>query len=255
MPEPNLNETIELYKPFPGRNVEQMPLLIAEGRVPISMYGVLQRRTDKTLTEKARSWWFNNYIDSGDADAVHPNGKHKLVHDAQLLRELTAKSQLVNGGLVLEDGVYESLDGEEFTPAQIERYTGSDLTIEQTKANPFWQRFARNDLDLLNEYASKVFERTGNSESMGVFPSAKEKVPIMRSWYADWVDDRCGTFGYYDLGYAGGRLVGVAPQALVRSYSAEAPLESVVVEALKDKREFRFNGSIWAPLADTVTFH
>ena len=41
-----LNE-VEKYKEFPGRNVDQMPKLIAEGRVPMSVAGLMRRRTHK----------------------------------------------------------------------------------------------------------------------------------------------------------------------------------------------------------------
>ena len=44
-----LNATREAYREFYGRNVEQMPKLIADGRVPMSVAGLMQRRLDALL--------------------------------------------------------------------------------------------------------------------------------------------------------------------------------------------------------------
>ena len=39
-----LNSTREAYREFYGKNVEQMPALIADGRVPISAAQLMQKR-------------------------------------------------------------------------------------------------------------------------------------------------------------------------------------------------------------------
>jgi len=39
-------ETREQYKEFSGRNIEQMPALISEGRVPMSVSQLMQKRLD-----------------------------------------------------------------------------------------------------------------------------------------------------------------------------------------------------------------
>ena len=43
-----LNEQDVPYKEFYGRNIGQMPKLIAEGRVPLSVSGLMQRRLEVT---------------------------------------------------------------------------------------------------------------------------------------------------------------------------------------------------------------
>ena len=60
----DLNQIIVPYKEFYGRNTEQMPLLIAEGRIPLSVAGVMEQRLRSEKPD-----WKNNYFDTGDAVA------------------------------------------------------------------------------------------------------------------------------------------------------------------------------------------
>ena len=44
-----LNEAPQKFKEFSGKNVEQMPLLVAEGRTPLSVAGLMQRRKHRLI--------------------------------------------------------------------------------------------------------------------------------------------------------------------------------------------------------------
>ena len=126
-----LNEQVQPYKPFEGKNTEQMPLLIEEGRVPISMKGLMERRLEvlnSDVSKEVRNAWWNNYFDTGDAPAYDTKGNMKVVLDAPQLRELNPNSKLQNCALILPKGSYASLQGEEFTREQKEQYTGKWLT-------------------------------------------------------------------------------------------------------------------------------
>ena len=152
-----LNEPAVHYKEFYGRNIDQMPNLVAEGRTPLSVSGLMQRRLEtRNSSETVRNSWWNNHFDTGDAIAYHPDGRIKVVLDAQSLREINPKSQLSNGALVLPDGLYEKLDGQEFTRKDVQRYVGDWLSSKDAKSNPIWQALAR-DTKLLNDYVDAVF--------------------------------------------------------------------------------------------------
>jgi len=58
-----LNDSPETFKEFYGRIIDTMPLLIGEGRVPLSMQGVMQARLASLNSDNDafRSSWFNNY--------------------------------------------------------------------------------------------------------------------------------------------------------------------------------------------------
>ena len=106
-----------LYKEFYGMNVDQMPVLIADNRVPLSVNGLMTRRLEvvKSDNTELADTWLNNYFDTGDAIVYHPDGRIKVVNDAQTLREITPESNRVNGALVLTEDAYKALDGAEFT--------------------------------------------------------------------------------------------------------------------------------------------
>src|SRR3989338_10838835 len=88
----------QTYREFYGKTIEQMPELITEGRTHLSAQCLMKRRVDvvKGDNVELRDSWMYNYFDTGDAIAYHPNGKIKVVLDAQPLRELNAKSKLSN---------------------------------------------------------------------------------------------------------------------------------------------------------------
>jgi len=207
----HLNEPIEEpNREFHGRNVDQMPLLIAESRVPMSVAGLMKRRLDSQ-----RSDWRENYFDVSDGVAYHPDRKRfKVVLDAQLLRVMTANSKLNDGALVLADGVYEDLEGQEFTRKELEGITGRHLTPDEVKAHPIWQVLAR-DNDLLKSYTDATFEemnrRWHNDTGMAVYPGDGMKSPIMRAWYVDSLNDGSDALGGMGLNTEGGRLVGFKP--------------------------------------------
>lgn len=206
----DLNNVIVPYQEFYGRNVEQMPKLIAEGRVPISVAGIMAQRLNSGKED-----WKDNYFDSGDAIAYHPDGKFKIILDSHSLREINAESKLKNGALVLADGLYESLQGQEFTRKDL--VLGKDMSAADVKAHPVWQLVAR-DGNLLNEYADKMFaemkQRFDYTENMGFYVADANKTPTLRALYASWLESGSRLRGNDNLESGYGRLVGVAPEAL-----------------------------------------
>src|SRR3989344_2984291 len=99
-----LNATREAYKEFYGRNTEQMPKLIADGRVPINVSQLMQRRLDVRNSDgEVKASYLDNYFDTGDAVVYHPDGRVKVVLDSQNLREITPQSPLSNGALILTE--------------------------------------------------------------------------------------------------------------------------------------------------------
>ena len=207
----------ERFKEFYGTNKGQMPLLVKEGLVPMTVAQLMQRRV-AVLDDKAlKATWFYNYFDTGDAIVYHPDGKVKIVLDAQALKEMSATSELSNGALILPDGAYESLQGPEFTRKELEGLTGKVLSQTAVRENPVWQALAR-DQAVLESYADAVFREAKTlynyNENMGLYVAAAQKQPTMRTWCVNYIGGRsyaCGS----DLGDGGSRLVGVAPKGFV----------------------------------------
>ena len=216
-----LNATREAYQEFYGLNVEQMPKLIADGRVPMNVAQLMQRRLDvRNSYAKVKNAYRDNYFDTGDAVVYHPDGRVKIILDSQTLREMTPESKRSNGALVLASDVYDTLEGEEFKKGKLRKVNDS-LSREDVKAHPVWKVLAR-DQGLLNDYTDFIFaegkERFKYDTAMGIYPgSAQGSTPEMRTWFVDWLEYGSDASGGYDLGSDGGRLVGIAPEALSTS--------------------------------------
>lgn len=206
------------FKWYEGRNVEQMPKLVAEGRVPMNTFQLMQRRLDfRNGPEAVKTAWMDNYFDTGDAVVYYPNGDVKIVLDSQTLREMTPESQRNNGALVLGEDVYKTLQGEVFKKGKLGKVNDS-MSREDVKAHPVWKVLAR-DQGLLNDYVDYIFtegkEIFGYDPAMGVYPgSCGGDKPEMRAWCVGWLDIGSHAIGRGGLGDGNGRLVGIAPEAL-----------------------------------------
>ena len=217
----DLNDIVIPYQEYYGSNNQQMQRLIADGRIPISVSQVMERR----LNSRKQNWK-DNYFGTGDAIVYHPDGKFKVVLDSQKLREITSESKLNNGALVLADGMYEQFQGEEFKRenAIFER----ELTAKEVKAHAVWRCFARNQ-ELLNEYTNKMFlemkTRFTYDNNMGIYLASPQKMPTLRAAWVGGLGDGSGIDGRVVLGSDIGRFVGVAPEALSASNKTESGLE------------------------------
>jgi len=213
-----LNTSREAYQEFYGRNTEKMQELVADGRVPMSVAGLMQRRLDvRNSDDKVKSAWMDNYFDIGDAVVYHPDGRVKIVLDSEDLRNMTPDTPRNGGALMVAPEAYDALQGEEFKKGKLGR-TEDWMSREDVKAHPVWKVLAR-DQALLNDYADYIFaegkERFDYDTAMGIFPgSANGDTPEMRAWYFNRLESRSKASGWVDLDRNYGRLVGIAPEAL-----------------------------------------
>ena len=207
-----LNEVIVPYKEFYGPNTQRMPELLAEGRIPLSTAGIMERRVNSSLAD-----WRDNYFDSADAIVYHPDGKFKIVRDSEVLKALTPQSRLVRGALALEDGAYEALQGAEFGRKDKGLILSRDLTSVEAYAHPIWQALV-GDQKLLGLYVDAMFpemkKRFDYDNNMGVYLADAQKVPTARALYVDGLGGGSRLSSGVDLDDDCGRLVGVAPEAL-----------------------------------------
>jgi len=219
-----LNSTGEANKEFYGRNIEQMPKLIADGRVPMNTAQLMQKRLDVRNSEDIKSGWLDNYFDTGDAIAYHPDGRSKIILDSQTLREMTPESPRW-GALILTPEAYDTLEGEEFKKDQtgklLSTITGDWMSKADVKSHPVWKALARDQV-LLDDYTDYIFaeanERFNYDTVMGVFLSPAEDFPEdfpeIRAWAVLGLDSWSHADSGGDLGHVSGRFVGIAPKTL-----------------------------------------
>ena len=211
------NEEMKRYEVYSGSNVKQMSKLVADGRVPASVSQIMQRRLNLRNDETGvKTFYMDNYFDTGDAVVYHPNGDVKVVLDSQHLREMTPDTPRNSGALIIGEDVYKALQGEEFKKGKLGK-TSDWLSAKEAKAHPVWKTLAR-DQALLDDYVDYIFaegkQRFNYDTDMGVFPSsAQGNTPEMRAWFVVRLEGGSGVDGGIDLGDGGGRLLGIAPEA------------------------------------------
>jgi len=209
-----LNEPLEKFKEFYGSNLREMPKLLAEGRVPMSVADVMKERLELRHSDDAelRSNWMNNYFDSGDGALYLPDGKLVVAYDSKAIREMTPESKLVPGTRALDlSGVsLRGIKGSRFTERDLGKMIiRQRLTLDQAKDHPIWQALARGDKNLSDAYAEMIFKDHGYDEAMGIWlDSSKSDVPNMRAWCVNRAFNRSDTYGFINLGCSNGRLVG-----------------------------------------------
>ncbi len=220
-----LNDQVVPFKEFYGKNNEQMSKLIEEGRIPLSVAGLMEKRLEvlTNSSDEVRSAWWNNYFDTGDGIFYHPDGDLKVVLGAQPIRDMTGDSKLYSGALVLgEDrdssiAVYSSLDGVELKRSDLEGQVGKVLSKDAVKNHPIWNALV-TDKALLNEYVDATFaqgkERFDYDNMMGVWTSSPQDVATGRLWLVGNLLNSSSAGGNGSIGSYDGRLVGVAPEAL-----------------------------------------
>jgi len=213
-----LNATREVYREFYDRNVGQMPKLIADGRVPMNVAQLMQRRLDvRNSDADVKGSYLDNYFDTGDAVAYHPDGRIKIVLDSQTLRGINPESKLINGALVLTEDDYNALQGEELKKEKFGKINES-LLRKEVKSHPVWKILAREQA-LLDDYVDYIFaegkQRFNYDTTMGIYLiSAQGSTPDLRAWCVSRLGLRSDADGRNLFGDDYGRFLGVAPEAL-----------------------------------------
>ena len=214
--------TIEPYREFYGINTAvQMSILIADGRNPLNVAQLMERRLCyRNGPAKVKAAWMDNFFNTCDAVLYHPDGRIKIVPDSQTLRKINSRS--IVEALILPDGLFEQLQGTEFTRKELEGHmgvgVGTYFSVEEVKANPVWRALARDD-NLLREYADYIFsevnQRFKNNRMMGVLfaPARGWNAPTLRAWYVGSLQD--GSYANGNVGlHTSGRFVGLTQNAL-----------------------------------------
>lgn len=164
------------YKRFTGRYVDAMPALRAEGRIPMSISGLMKRRLqvlESRNKELIRDLW-GNYFYSSTGIARQPY-EIKIAESPECLLNINSKSKLLKGALVLTEKQYDFLDGEAFLVEELEEgWLPKDKVIKQL----VW-RAAADSKDLLQKYINVEFKKYNFEIAMGVYLPKAQDVPIL----------------------------------------------------------------------------
>jgi hypothetical protein len=241
------------FENFEGSNLQAMPKLLADNRVPINFASFMLNRLYAVASKDQgfiEEYWLN-FADTGDGIVMRPDGKHKISLDSSMLRSLNPKSELSsNGQLVIADAVADEYyntvlkDTLEFTSKDAKKYTGKPLSLKEAIDSPYWGTLGRsidekgvlipeelakglvdakvlrasdlNDRRLHAVYAKVAFKlgkEHGYETMMGTYLPDKQSRTIEGLWCARRLYGYSDAVGNGILDYDSGRLVGVAPEA------------------------------------------
>ncbi len=115
------------YEIICGELTEEMPSLLAKKMTPVSVAEIWRQQSKIYGKRKSippvhpGQFWLQRSYYTGDGFLRHPDGKGKIILDAQYLRELTPQSRLSKKAVRIPDGFYESLDGLELSKHDLQR--------------------------------------------------------------------------------------------------------------------------------------
>lgn len=181
----NLNEKPirEKYKEFFGKNNEKMSELIEDGRIPMTVKQIIERRLNSELDD-----WKDNYFFTCDAIVYGKDGKFKIEKNSKKLLEMNKNTKLKNGAIPISQEYYESIDSPEFS---------------EDDGDEVWKYLLEDLYDDYVKFLSFCSLICVNSESY-----------VLRAWcvnrleYGSYADGRGG------LDLDGGRFVGIASEML-----------------------------------------
>lgn len=231
-----INKNLHGAKIFYGPYIKSISQVLAEGRAPMSISQVIQKRLETKATSEGE-FWMSQTIDTGDAIAYHPDGRIKFVLDSKHLRKFASVEESVNkvgasvlaaysnGALILSDRDYESLAGAETSEKNmgefiLRKYNSNrrkGMTPQEIKSNSLWQFLAR-DKSLLRDYVDYLFsnkELTSKDNGYNglamdiILPESKGKTPLLLPLRIEGGPTSELT-GFYGLNWKDTRLFGVS---------------------------------------------
>ncbi len=226
-----LCDSINPIEPYNGRNVDKMPQLLADGRVPMSTFQLMNYRINDSDRFPD---WKNLYFDTSDLIAYSSKGDGKVKfiftvgkdgkitnNGKNALKLINPDSKISSGAIELGDQ-YQSLEGIEVAIGNLGR-TENHLIQSEILGNKVWRILARHpdevpkefaeDPNLLKEYSTWVTNQTKSDKNMGVYIDYLDKSPKLRAWFVYGLGGWSLADGGDDLDGVSGRLVGLAPEA------------------------------------------
>jgi hypothetical protein len=237
------NELCNLQRPtyelVRGRLIDNIPKVLADGRLPIWVARFHEGRTG--LASQFPEWNSWSYTPgelavypakSGDVLHVIGCSKDELTEAGKLIYpKFQPKAVIVDHGIDASD-IYQQLEAMtpaqgviRVSPADIQKYAGKDLSRRDVSGNKLQRLLFRHSSEVPKQFAESreimknAIETSFAPEyqtAMGsYFIAPNPNVPKLMAWGVDWLDVGSQSCAFCDVYGGSGRLVSVAPEALV----------------------------------------
>jgi len=218
---------VEQDKAFVGKAIDQMPLLLGEGRSPWATARFMRERMDNSeqFPDLLNHLYVSDLI-AYDSDKKSTDVKFILTVDKygavteegrKVLELINPNAKLTSDHAANVNGVYDFLPGIVVPRADL-GILEKDLTQGEILNSRVWRISARHpdevpaefaeDPDLLKEYAGWVRGKTKQDKNMGVSFGNNSEDAKLRAWCVYRLEYGSDADGGGGLGGRGGRLVG-----------------------------------------------
>ncbi|MBT7902511.1 hypothetical protein HN587_01515 [Candidatus Woesearchaeota archaeon] len=233
-------ESVLKYEQFYGRPSEQMPHLISEGRKVMNFLDLIQRFNELFQTPIEDSKILDNWLDAritlGDGVIYHPDGRSKVVPDAEFLKELNERSEFVKGAVLLKETDWDKTTGLELSEHQTKicamppNYYHTHSIFSYLARNCEEDSNADSDINKFLEIITKIRPTRFNKlHSIKLSlddrcSSGKRKRPVGRAITYTSFGNKSLFDATKSLTTYTNRLIGIAPQEFITHISPNSEL-------------------------------
>ncbi len=163
----------DAYQEYYGSSSQQISLLFTQGKTPLSISDIMQRRLDvrniPSLKPFHDTWW-DNYIHTCDLLVYDPQSQSGkiLIYDPQvkeLLHQIDLEKYVVHNTLFLPAYLTKHLPGLKLSEHDIRQLHGKNYTLNEAKQSLVWQYLARSQ-ERLEAYVDAVAQETDSTASL-----------------------------------------------------------------------------------------
>ena len=234
-----MTDTSKQFAVYNGRNVDQMPLMLRQGVVPLSVAGFMGNR------ERIIEQFGDIYADTSDLVAycggrnpdevkmiLTVDNQGKITDNGRKVLELINPTQerTQSGAIILSNELYDGLNFPGVIPLsrkELEKYgVDTPLTEAEVLNHPGWRVLLRHpdavptefayDKGFMEEVVGRTFRQIDQNyltDGMDFYFDKSEKSAKMRAWFIGRLEGGA-LLGRYDLAYGVGCVVGGAAEAL-----------------------------------------
>lgn len=195
------------YKFFQGKVIDQMPILLSEGYVPLGPKEIFTEQ----MREKFRDdiWYDTNVV-----IAQHPDNEIKIIpNNVALLAEyIIPGRERENGAIILGPDEYERIPSR-FQYVNSIGSLPSRMKREEAKQHPLLKALLESSCEeLVNSTFDRMKEEFNQVEGMGFMFSSPSKSPTLRLLCLEPLTNGCTLSTlYHDVDFDKSMLVGRKP--------------------------------------------
>ena len=198
------------FKEYFGSCITQRPLIISAGRIPMRVAHLMGMRILHPESD-----FMSNYFFCDDRIAYSSDNQRVKIGSRGILKPYEEHGVLVHGAMEFVEQKYNELPWKELQKSELS--LGKWLSQTEAKTMSVWFELSQRNRQLLDTFVSATYTSGKFERAIGIYLDSGERANAwMGALVVDRLEGRSRLFDRHDLDYGNGRLVGIAPGALVR---------------------------------------